>query len=504
MIWKWLKKGVSKEATYTEDIDDLSTLHSGQHITLENIKKEFKDIDDFVIRELTIKGEQVNLCYMKTLIDFAVLKNTVFSDLSKLEQEKDKDPLTQLKHAEVMQKEEFAQCIFDLSTGYTIILFQSQGLILKVNTFSSDNRSITATETETTVLGPQDAYTESLDLNISLVRRRIRSPHLKTKILKMGTETNNTVAVLYMDNIAHPENVERVFSRLKHIEYEGFVGLGILKQMLEDKPYSPFPQFGITARPDNTAAALLDGRIIVMLNDSPDAAILPTSFLEFFNSPEDFYNRWTTASLLRFLRIASFVISILLTSTYVSVLTFHPDMLPQQLLELLAESRATVPFPPLVEVLLMELVIEILREAGARMPTKIGQTIGIVGGIVIGTAAVEAGLASNILIVLVAITALTSFVPPNYLMSNAIRFVRYAFILGAGIIGMYGQMAMTALLVAHLSNMTSLGTPYMSPIIPRQWSDLLNSILRAPIKYIVTRSKMSRSQKDLTRPLDEE
>ncbi|TGV26582.1 spore germination protein, partial [Mesorhizobium sp. M00.F.Ca.ET.186.01.1.1] len=290
----------------------------------------------------------------------------------------------------------------------------------------------------------------------------------------------------------------------QNVEYQGFVGLPVLKQMLEDKPYSPFPQFGLTSRPDNVAAALLDGRIIIMLNGSPDAAICPASFLEMFSSPEDFYNRWSTASLLRMIRFFGLFVTILLTSSYVSVLTFHPEMLPPALLTILSESRSQVPFPPVIEVIFIELVIEILREAGIRMPTKIGQTIGIVGGIVIGTASVQAGLASNILIVLVSVSALLSFVPPNFLMSNAIRLVRYGFILMAGMMGMYGQMLMLAFLFAHLLNLTSLGTPYMAPGVPRQWTDLFNGLVRAPMKFIVYRNRMSRPKRKQARPVGEE
>ena len=213
-----------------------------------------------------------------------------------------------------------------------------------------------------------------------------------------------------------------------------------------------------------------------------------------FNSPEDFYNRWTTATLLRILRFAGFFITIMLTPTYISALSYHPGILPFELLIMIQESRSRVPFPPVIEVLFIELVIEILREAGSRMPTKIGQTIGIVGGIVIGTAAVEAGLVSNTLIVLVAISALLSFLMPNFLMSNASRFVRYIFILAAGMFGLLGQMLALAWLFNHLLNLTSLGTPYMTPVIPRSWSDLKDSIVRFPLAFLQKRTGLSRAR----------
>lgn len=232
--------------------------------------------------------------------------------------------------------------------------------------------------------------------------------------------------------------------------------------------------------------------------------ICPASLFEMFVSPEDYYNNWSVASLLRCLRFLGMFVTIFLSSTYVSVLTYHQEMLPPALLTILSESRRRVPFPPVVEVLIMELTIEVLREAGVRMPTKIGQTIGIVGGIVIGTAAVEAGLASNIIIVVVSISALLSFLPPNFLMSNAIRLTRYVFIIMAGYLGMFGQMISFVLLFSHLMGLTSLGTPYMSAVIPVKWTDLVNSVIRAPYKYFMTRSGIARAKKELTRPLDEE
>ena len=228
---------------------------------------------------------------------------------------------------------------------------------------------------------------------------------------------------------------------------------------MDDHPFSPFPQYHETVRPDIAVSSLLDGRIVIVMNNSKGVIICPISFFELFISPEDYYNRWTTASLLRSLRFFGFFLTIILTPTYISVLTYHPEMLPFNVLLNLQESRGKVPFSPFIEVLFMELVIEILREAGSRMPTKIGQTIGIVGGIVIGTAAVEANLVSNTLIVLVAISALLSFLPPNFIMSNSSRFIRYFFILSAGMFGLYGQMIAFAWLFHHLLNLTSLSTP---------------------------------------------
>ncbi|WP_207640685.1 spore germination protein [Alkaliphilus transvaalensis] len=470
-------------------------------ITKENIIKELIDLDDAVIKDITVADESVTIIYMHSLVDLSVLQQIVLDPLYR--QGIESLELT-FQTAKKISNQELPTLILEVLKGSTILINLKRNLILSINTLSAPNREPSEPESETTVLGPQYGFVESLNINLSLIRRAICNPALKSKIFPLGTETRNEVSILYMENIANPENVERVFYRVKNIEFQGFFGLGVLKQMLEDKPYSPFPQFGITQRVDAAVSALLDGRILVFLNGSPEAAICPTCFTEMFISTEDYYNRWTTGSLLRLLRILGFFATILLTPTYISILTFHPEVLPIELMTLLTESRARVPFPPLWEVLIIELVIEILREAGARMPSKVGQTLGIVGGIVIGTAAVEAGLASNILIVLVAISALLSFMPPNFLMSNASRFVRYIFIFAAGILGFLGQTLAFAFMINHLLNITSLGTPYMTPFIPRSGTDLFDGLVRAPIGFFTNRKGFSRAKKSFTRPLDEE
>ncbi|MFS0553517.1 spore germination protein [Brevibacillus sp. 179-C9.3 HS] len=489
------------EAIKAKRRTDSGQARRSEQVTPEMVKQRMQNVDDLSSLSLKMNDEEVHVFFLDTLVDVSQIYETVFLPLQRSD---GRDPMQALPFSQECRLDDMETLISNLLRGHTILFFLERNLILHVNTFQVAHRSITKSETEATVLGPQDSFVEMLEINLSLIRRRLATPHLKISSYTIGTVTQNKVAVIYLDNIANAENVERVKKRIDNVIYHGFVGMPILKQMLEDKPYSPFPQFGLTGRPDNAAAALLDGRIVIMLNGSPDAAICPTSFLEMFSSPEDFYNRWSTASLLRMIRFFGLFITIMLTSSYVSVLTFHPEMLPPALLTILSESRSRVPFPPVIEVLIIELVIEILREAGIRMPTKIGQTIGIVGGIVIGTASVQAGLASNILIVLVSVSALLSFVPPNFLMSNAIRLVRYGFILMAGVLGMYGQMLALAFLFGHLLNLTSLGTPYMAPGVPRQWSDLMNSLVRAPLRFIVNRSRMSRPKQKQVRPVGED
>ncbi|NYF25472.1 spore germination protein [Sporosarcina sp. JAI121] len=460
------KNGFSNETSIQND-----------NVLLDAIKNKLNEVEDAVFKNIQTADELVTIIYLSSLIEKLTLHRTVIAPLLT-----NKEDL--LKSAEVPEKVNISSILSSITEGNTIVYFQSKNLFSTVNTYSPPTSSIANSDTESTVSGPRDAFTESLQTNLSLVKRRIQNTRLKNRDYIIGTETNTKVSVLYIEKIVNDNNLTKVINKIEAIDYRGFNDITILAQLMEDHQFSPFPQYQVTERPDMVTSSLIDGRVVIMMNNSIGAVICPSSFLGFFMSPEDYYNRWTTATLLRCIRFFGFFLTIMLTPFYISALSHHPEMLPYEVLKSLYESRSRVPFPPVIEVLFMELVIEVLREAGSRMPTKIGQTIGIVGGIVIGTAAVEAGLVSNILIVLVAISALLSFLPPSYKMSNASRFVRYIFILSAGFFGLYGQMIAFAWLIYHLVNLTSLGTPFMSPVIPRKWTDLLDSIVLAPTSFL--------------------
>lgn len=452
-------------------------------------------IADAVFKDIYVEKERVTLIYLSSLIDKITLHETVITPLLQ-------SKANILQTAELIDTNDLPSIITAIMEGHTVIYFHLEDLYLTVETFSPPMGSIMPTDSESTVIGPQNALTESLETNISLIKRRIQNTNLKNKNFVIGKETNTKVSVMYLDHIVNKENLDIVFNKIKKIDHPGFNDISILQQLMDDHPFSPFPQYYETVRTDTTTSSLMDGRIIILMNNSKSVMICPISFFDLFVSPEDYYNRWTTASLLRSLRFFGFFLTITLTPTYISILTHHPEMLPFDVLLNLQESRGKVPFSPVMEVLFMELVIEVLREAGTRMPSKIGQTIGIVGGIVIGTAAVEASLVSNTLIVLVAISALLSFLSPNFIMSNSSRSVRYLFIVAAGMFGLYGQMIAFAWLFYHLLTLTSLTTPFMTPIIPRKWTDLYNSVIRLPTRYLKQKPGVTRAQNDENPPAE--
>lgn len=456
--------------------------------TIETLKKNTCNVDDVLFKKIPTDEGVVTVIYSSSLVEKMTLQSMVFIPLA--------NHINQIHQvSEVIDASDLKGVTAKLDSGQTLLYFHQTNTILTIDTYSAPTRAITSTMTESTVIGPQDAFSESLETNISLVRRRIQNPKLKNEDQTIGTEANIRISIMYMEDTVNKESLDTLKKRINKIDYPSFTDISVLKQLIEDNPLSPFPQYYMSVRPDSISRYLIDGRIVIFMDNSQAAVVCPTTFFEMFISIEDYYNRWTTASLLRMLRFFGFFLTIMMTPMYISALTFHPEILPYELLLNLQESRSKVPFPPLFEVLFIELIIEVLREAGSRMPAKVGQTIGIVGGIVIGTAAVEAGLISNILVVLVATSALLSFLPPIFLMSNTSRFIRYFFILSAGLFGLFGQMLAFAWLITHLEGLKSLGTPYLAPIIPRKASDLLDSIIRFPTALLKSKTGISKSQK---------
>ena len=382
--------------------------------------------------------------------------------------------------------------------GQVAVFYQDHVYLVDVS--GPKQREIQPSETETTITGPHEGFVESSETNLSMIRRRVKSSRLKVTKIPIGEVTKTDAYLLYVKGIANNEIVGDLISRLEKIEVDAVYDAHMLTQLIEDQPNSLFPQFITRERPDSIASGLVEGKIIIILEGSPAIIITPSSFFDFFETGDDYYQRWLTGTATRLLRYGAFMITIGFTALYVSVTTFHYEMIPESLLTTLAESRSKVPFAPIYEAILMEITLELLREAGARLPTKVGQTIGIVGGIVIGQAAVQAGITSNVLIIVVASSAIASFVVPSYVMSASIRLARFGLIVLAGLLGNFGIVIGITILVIHLSSLTSAGAPYMAPLSPffaRDWVDFL---LRAPYKMMKMRPSLPRTQNKKRKP----
>jgi len=446
----------------------------------------FKDCYDLVHR--TFPDIHVSILYFDHLIGSDELNRDVIDPLSQV---RDYEVQSLLKRSQYQEATDSKTVIKGILNGDVAIFHKANTYL--INVFRPEARSVQQSETETVITGPHDAFVEVAALNLSLIRRRIKSSHLKVLKLEVGEVAKSAVYLLYIDGIVNMDYVRDLIDRIEAIEVDAIYDGNMLIQYIDDFPNSIFPLFATTERTDAAVSKLVAGRIVGILDGSPSVFTAPSSFFEFLASPDDYYQRWALGTATRVLRFIALIITLTFTAIYVSVTTYHYEMIPEALLLTLTESRSRVPFPPIYEALLMEITIELLREAGARLPTKIGQTIGIVGGIVIGQAAVQAGLTSNILIIAVASSAIASFVIPSYVMSASIRLIRFGLIILAGLLGDLGVAIGIAYIVIHLSGLTSLNSSYITPIAPNNADDWRDVFIRAPFWALRNRPSQSKT-----------
>lgn len=453
--------------------------HSGQEPkpSLQYVLAQFKDCADLTHRHYP--QIETDIVYFDHLSGSDELSRDVIGPLMQVQKE---EVPKLLRQSQFVKAEHGKQLIDGILSGEAAIFHQGRAYLISV--FNPTTRNVVPSEIETVITGPHEGFAEVNEMNLSLIRRRLKTPKLKVIRLHVGEVSKTDVLVLYLDQIANSRHVEELISRITAVEIDGVFETNMLKQFIDDHPNSIFPQFYSTERPDVVVSKLAAGRVAVMVDGSPTVVTAPANFFEFFSSPDDYYMRWLKGSFIRLIRFAALIITLAFTAFYVSVTTFHYEMIPRTMVVNLAESRSRVPFPPLYEALLMEFTIELLREAGARLPSKIGQTIGIVGGIVIGQAAVQAGFTSNILIISVASSAMASFVIPSFGMSATLRILRFGLIFLAGIWGNLGLILGLGLILVHLSSITSLGSSYVAPIAPINWQQLRDTFIRLPYKTL--------------------
>lgn len=339
-------------------------------------------------------------------------------------------------------------------------------------------------QSEKVIRGSNEGFTDSIKMNTAVIRKRLRATELKNVETTVGRRTQTLINFMYMEGIARPEVLQELQHRLDTFEIDGILDSGMLEQLAEKNWKSPFPQFQTTERPDRAVHALLEGRILLLCDNSPLVLILPTDYRSFLQTSDDYYNRPQIASLERIIRYLASFCALSLPGLYLAVINFHTSILPTSLILTFAQARSGVPFSSLAELLLMELSFELLREAGVRLPGTMGSTIGIVGGLIIGSAAVEAGIASPVVVIIVAFTALCSFAIPNEEFATAFRLLKYFLIFASAWLGMFGYLAGRLLVLMHLAALRSFGVPYLMPFVAAETEDdaqLKDSVIRYPI-----------------------
>ncbi|MGE7023080.1 spore germination protein [Solibacillus cecembensis] len=470
---------------------------------IKTIQEALGKSSDIVTREIRI-GKQGNIkagiLYTDGLTDTASLQNfileTLMLDLNKIDLQEKASPeqnlISVLKDValtvgEIKEITSLEVIITSLLSGDTILLIDGYSQVLVISNKKWAERAVSEPTAQTVVRGPQEGFNENLRVNTALIRRRIKDPNLRIESKEIGMRTKTNIAIVYIQDIANEKIVEEVRLRLDRIDIDGVLGGGNLEGLIQDSTYSPFPTIFNSERPDVVASELLEGRIAIVVDGTPFVLVVPALFVQFFQSPEDYNQRTIIGSLVRFLRFIAFGISLLAPAVYIAITTFHQAMLPPALLISLAAQREGVPFPAFIEVLIMEVTFEILREAGIRMPRSIGSAMSIVGAFVIGTAAVEAGLVSAMMVIVVSITAITSFVPASYEIAISVRIIRFVFIALAATFGIFGIVIGLIGLVLHLCSLRSFGVPYMSPLAPFNISDQKDTFIVLPIWKMTTR-----------------
>ncbi|MBU3570184.1 spore germination protein [Priestia aryabhattai] len=375
-------------------------------------------------------------------------------------------------------KENWHEFVSAVLTGDTVILLNGSSKIFIGNTKKLQSRAVTEPTSQTVVRGPKDSFTENLRTNTSLIRARIQDSNLRLDSMKIGSVTQTDIGIMYIKGNADERIVEEIKERLKEIKVDGVLESSYIEEFIRDDKTTIFPLLLNTERPDAVVGNLLEGRIAIIVQGTPFVLIAPAIFSQFFQSPEDYYQNYYIASFLRILRFGSFFLSMYASAIYLALITHHQGLIPNTLMVSLMAQRERVPFPAIVEMVVMELAFEMLREAGIRMPRAIGPAVSIVGALILGQAAVEAGFVSAAVVIIVAISAISNFTLPSTSIVNAARGFRFILIIISAFIGLYGILLMTLCIWLHISSLRSFGVPYFSPFAPFDFKEQKDTLVR--------------------------
>lgn len=458
------------------------------------IRQAFSGCDDLKIRKLTLGQEgkiRGFVCYIEVNTG-----NNLINVLGRMLSYLDEIPQEQIEEAvrgncfALSDAEPYAymeDAIRGVLIGDTMLFVDGIALALKMPDQGYPKMGVGKSEEEKVIRGSDESFTESEKANTALIRRRIRNTGLKVKEFQVGVRSFTNVAIVYVEGLAESSLVQEIYTRLTTYDIDGVMDSGVLEQLAEETWMSPFPQFQSTRRPDRAAMEVLNGKVVVLVDNSPVALLLPADVNSFMKTTDDYYNRFYMATFARLIRYVAAFFALTLPGLYLAVTNFHTQILPTPLLLSFWEARQGVPFPAALEVLLMELSFELIREAGVRLPGTMGNTIGIVGGLIIGQAAVEANLVSPIVVIVVAFTALCSFAIPNEEFAFSFRILKFLLLALSAWFGFFGFLIGLFLVLVHMASLKSFDIPYLSPYVGAQlngYQDEKDSLVRFPLRML--------------------
>jgi len=463
---------------------------------IAHLQKLFDRCSDFVCREFQIGSSKAAIFYFDGMVktetvNDEILRSLILETRMAKSEQTEKNRLTDFleQHAltvgEIERVDTWTEALAALYVGDTLLLLDGCEEAFVLNSKGFPQRSVDKAGNEKVLRGPEEAFNETLRVNTALIRKRVKSYNLKMESLTLGVNTQTKVVLAYLEDVANPSIVAEAKKRLESLQgVKGIMESSGIEQMIEDNPQSVFPQIQYSERPDRVCQAMTEGRIAILVDGSPNVLIIPALLVQLLQSPDDYYNRAKAGTFMRFIRYIGIAVALLFPSLYVAITSYHPEMLPLNLLLSIAAAREGVPFPAFVEALLMALAFELLREASLRMPSAIGNTIGIVGALVIGEAAVSANLVAPQMIVVVSLTAIGSFTLPSIEASYPVRLLRFPLMILAAILGLYGVMLGVIAILIHLIKLKSFGYPYLAPLAPLSVSGAKDMFIRRSRKDV--------------------
>ncbi len=457
---------------------------------VNRLKNETNDLTDIIYRKKTIQKKNIYIIYNEPLTSSDKISDFIVRSLNHIEQEKIKATNilerieNDISNFKVKRIQNYNQICFYLHRGFTIILIEDEKEALALETKANIARGISQPQTENTVRGAKDAFVEDYQVNLGLIKKRIKTNDLWIEGLTIGKYTATQVGVLSIHGIVKEDLVNQVMTQLKQIDIDGIIDSGMIKNLIEKETKSIFPTIITTERPDIVSKALLNGKVAIVVDNSPYILIVPSLLNDYFKTMEDVYGKGMNITFTRIIKFLAFIIALFTPAVYIALITYNQEMIPTDLLADFATQRDGVPFPAFFEGVIMIISFEILRESDLRVPSFSGSALSIVGALILGDAAVSAGIVSPIMIIVIAITAISSLPFTEYELENALRWYRLLFMLGGAFLGIVGVLAMTIFFIIRLSHLESFGKPYLMPFTPTDIDSLKNSIVKFPLKSL--------------------
>ncbi|MCI5995781.1 MAG: spore germination protein [Blautia sp.] len=470
------------------------------------VEEMIRDCNDILFRPMKLgKGQKVDcfLIYIEAATSNMMLEDSVIGKMLNHLWDMDEKEIraaigkNSLGVSDTKELSTMKEAMAAMLAGNAVLFVDHFDKAIKIGSKGYPGIGVMKAESEKVLRGSREAFSESVKINTALIRKRVRSTDMKVKEKALGRYSETMTAMVYVEGLVYPPILESLEKRLSSFDIDGVPDGGIIEQLTADEKLSPFPQYQTTERPDRAAMAVLEGRVVLVCDNSPEALILPTTFNTLFQTSDDYYRHFAIVSFLRVIRYLAAFLAVSLPGLYLAAVNFHTQLLPTNLIFSLAKAREGVPFPALVEILLLELAFELLREAGLRMPGPIGNTIGIVGGLIIGQAAVSANIVSPVVVIIVALTALGSFSVPNEELSEAFRLVKYLMIALCAGFGILGIVFGWVLVLTHLAGLKSFGIPYLMPFTGKNVNvkgDSRDALFRYPLYKMWKRPVFARRQ----------